>query len=968
MEDPLGPPTVVTGPEYMSALAKLGYNVETMSSSLPMMTKAANAATSLMDQQFQNNLEWNKAQAANKEAIARANQIDSVTEYNNRSLDYRLKALDQENQQRDLDLQYNKYTLDGREKGFDLQQQLLKNQADESNATIEGRIALAQAQNADQTAKAKQDAQDRLAAQNDLQPAITELDQIQPGDPDFDSKIAKWHTRHLNAITSDVTKGRIDSELQSLMRQRNTLTSVTQTAENKSEIQRLIKENHLPANANYDGVGGIYQDPQKTQLTLAQGHMSETVDTLQDIYGRLTGMGLKVPQDLLDAIDEINSFKNPEGYQRVVNNEAKSLTSNGTLRKQLQGELDDINAYLAEVAKQQAAAKLPTEKITIGKPGTIKPEITFENVRPGTESQYTGAQQQQKPAIVTEDVLKAHPELRAIVQEAYRNKTPENLKKLQDAITAATGGRGYQSGGQVGGDQFLSTTSENFLGTGSTDTVPAMLTPGEFVLSKPTVDAIGIPKLNQINQIGAQTSPSLKAIPGSPLQPDTEIAAFTGLSQPKDQVQHPDLTQTQPQTGVTPKPTPESDVVTPSAAGRLPTSNSSGYAYPDGSADVNGIDRNVWSNVMSEEGPEFSMDGKHMSVFGLWKDAPGAEGDAYRTVRQYGANSLQAYNAVTSAWNQLFLQKTKPQLLTSPGMQELVIADSQHAGGGPTLKIIQQMGGWDAINKMNPADAIRTYSGLREHLWPGNSARVDRERTWALAHDSTLSGDTGTEVAGMQTGGLVAPPTASNPNFNPAYNMQAPIQAMTGMTAGQMVGDPLQPTIDPSMIMGAPPQPDLTEGGVFPPPNRPVYMQHGGEVGGGSAGGFESELDQPGGGQQGQRHRRFHPRTAGMGGMGAQPNIPDPMQRKVAKLSQDFIGGLSSMIRSRPELGGAIMAHAKNMLAATGIGDVRTGGGGAQELFGGGTQREQPMGMNPAMLAMSGLGGEEGSSSEESYT
>jgi hypothetical protein len=95
------------------------------------------------------------------------------------------------------------------------------------------------------------------------------------------------------------------------------------------------------------------------------------------------------------------------------------------------------------------------------------------------------------------------------------------------------------------------------------------------------------------------------------------------------------------------------------------------------------------------------------------------------------------------------------------------------------------------------------------------------------------------------------------------------------------------------------------------------------------------------------------------------------MQKKVAKLSQDFISGLSSMIKSKPELGGAIMAHAKNMLAATGMGDVRTGGGGGGTegfLGGGGEQRQQPMGMNPAMLAMSGMGAGEGSSSEEAYT
>lgn len=174
---------------------------------------------------------------------------------------------------------------------------------------------------------------------------------------------------------------------------------------------------------------------------------------------------------------------------------------------------------------------------------------------------------------------------------------------------------------------------------------------------------------------------------------------------------------------------------------RYKTSNNS-YNYPDAAAvDTHGINRNVWANVMAEEGPEFGKDGSHDSVFGLWADKP-VEGEAYRIAQKYGAHSIEAYNAVVDAWTRLFLQQSKPWELSSPGMQELVIADSQHQGGQFARRIIDQMGGADAINKMNPGDAIAQYSELRKRGWPGNNRpfangatdRVTRERGWALQH------------------------------------------------------------------------------------------------------------------------------------------------------------------------------------------------------------------------------------------
>src|SRR6266404_7777351 len=106
LSDPLGPPKIVTGVDYMHALAALGYNVENMSSPLPTMTKIAQSATSLVDNQYNQAMQWQKSKADTQEAVARANNIDSQTAYNNQALDLRLKDLDLQNKQRQQGLDF----------------------------------------------------------------------------------------------------------------------------------------------------------------------------------------------------------------------------------------------------------------------------------------------------------------------------------------------------------------------------------------------------------------------------------------------------------------------------------------------------------------------------------------------------------------------------------------------------------------------------------------------------------------------------------------------------------------------------------------------------------------------------------------------------------------------------------------------------------------------------------------------
>ena len=95
---------------------------------------------------------------------------------------------------------------------------------------------------------------------------------------------------------------------------------------------------------------------------------------------------------------------------------------------------------------------------------------------------------------------------------------------------------------------------------------------------------------------------------------------------------------------------------------------------------------------------------------------------------------------MTAAWTNKFLRQSRPWELNSPGLQEMVIADSQHRGGASARAIIDRMGGYDAVNSMRPDQAIRMYSEMRAPLWPKNYGRVERERDWALTYNDQLAG------------------------------------------------------------------------------------------------------------------------------------------------------------------------------------------------------------------------------------
>jgi len=94
LHDPLGSLQFVKGTEYMDALARLGYNVENMTSPIPLMTKIAEAGSNLLDMGMQRRLENQKAQADLAYKTAQTRYTDSEAANNETLLGSRLKLLD----------------------------------------------------------------------------------------------------------------------------------------------------------------------------------------------------------------------------------------------------------------------------------------------------------------------------------------------------------------------------------------------------------------------------------------------------------------------------------------------------------------------------------------------------------------------------------------------------------------------------------------------------------------------------------------------------------------------------------------------------------------------------------------------------------------------------------------------------------------------------------------------------------
>jgi len=636
----------------MDALARLGYNRENMFSPLPMITKNIQALTSLVDENYNNQMKWQASQAQIKETLARAGNIDSQTAYNNQSLQARLKALDLENIINDNRAKVSNATIEDqiqKAKIATKQDQENLRHSENYNPIIEeeGHQKLSQAQILTEDMKSQQQ-RDR-AALDELPMALADIP-TDPSDPDFEDKLVTFYKNHPAAATNPKTSAMINLRMQAIENARNQLSSVQEANNNAKTIMAMKATGDLPGSTDVDA---LKKNPVLAHQTIVNGNVTATQRRISEI---LSAIGPTPPPELQRQVGELQNAQNrlstilgaPDGTNQIISGAwSQFFDTNGRLNPGLEADIAGIQTYAQERVKQGLAKPMSTTISVKGIEPVNPSEIRVENVPAGREAEVTRQMQ---------EALKS-PEQRA--QEAAGVQANKQVQLTSDVAKL------YQS------DSKLMDMAKEAARTGDWSKV---------------------------------TEEIRKRLPQPEAKPGT---TQTGRAGTEDQ---------------------------------LATSNND-YKFPSGAPDVMGIDRNVWANVMSEEGREFGKDGSHDSVFGLWADAPGVESAAYRAVREHGPDSLPAYNAVTSAWTQAFLSQSRPWDLNSPGLQEMVIADSQHVGGEAARRIIERMGGYPAVNAMDPAEAIRRYSELRLPIWErtNNAARVTREMHWALTHDRQLA-------------------------------------------------------------------------------------------------------------------------------------------------------------------------------------------------------------------------------------
>jgi hypothetical protein len=546
MSDPLGAPQIVTGAQYMDSLARLGYNVENMTSPLPMISKIAEAGTNLLDTAYRNNLEYQQKQSDLAYKNAQVNNLDSVTDYNNQSLQNRLKALDLDTQKRANDLTIQSNTMDDLiaqehqktthiQKLDGLQEDELSKKNDLTDITI---------------GAAKRAQQEDQAAVDDLPKALADLNNIAPGDPDYDTKMLQWHKDHSAVAVGRSTKPVIDSQIAALEATRSHLSSVQTANTNAAKLNDLISTNDLPSSTDPDQ---LKKDPVLTHQTIARGNVTRSLRETNELLNSLP-QGANLPpelqqqrRDLTNARDNLKTVLGAEDGMNQIISGAQSdyFDANGNLSAPLQGDINALKTYQAERAKQGLGKPTQTD-VTVKDPVTGE-EVKASNVpldqvetirsqlkaQPAPEAAPVPApsggqtQEDKQASADIQNLYHTDPEVKAAYQKAIRSGSKQDYSAVSNLVNrklaaakAARKPKGMQEGGIVPG-------------VGNTDSVPASLTPGEYVVPKDVVQNVGIDTLEALTgqQAAAAAQVQKTEDVSAPLQPE-KIGSPSAMTDP----------------------------------------------------------------------------------------------------------------------------------------------------------------------------------------------------------------------------------------------------------------------------------------------------------------------------------------------------------------------------------------------------------------------------------------------------
>jgi N-acetyl-anhydromuramyl-L-alanine amidase AmpD len=476
MPDPvdyLGAPKIITGTDYMHALAALGYNVENMSSPLPTMTKIAEAGTNFLDSIYNQNMKAQQSQADLKYKLAQTQELDSVTDYNNRSLDLRLADLKTQSD-------WRKQQMDFAEQAQPFKQRELERQ--------------------DQEGKLRQElfekqTNDLLQGQAALPGALQTLPDPEK-DPNFKTNFDNWQSTNAGLLARQDSIGDQARRMRDTVKTRYEGTSrFHQNLADIAEFEGYQGKGTI--NRNYDPDKMVFGNPDQAQAELVRARALDAQSELQEIL-----FDPRVPQAYRDKLNDVytyvhNFVTSDTGAQDIQKGKASDyFNPDGKLNSTARAMIDGVKA-LRETKPLEATARLPILGLT-GKVG--KGEAPYEDVK-GTQEQVQQREIEQRAQQVAEQqraaemqdvpdtpenlVDKAAHQRGEISLEELHRRVNERMKTKPSTLPGNRRIPGMQGGGLVSGAP-------------GPDQVPAMLTSGEYVIPKDAVQDIGLPTLEAL--------------------------------------------------------------------------------------------------------------------------------------------------------------------------------------------------------------------------------------------------------------------------------------------------------------------------------------------------------------------------------------------------------------------------------------------------------------------------------------
>jgi TP901 family phage tail tape measure protein len=222
--------------------------------------------------------------------------------------------------------------------------------------------------------------------------------------------------------------------------------------------------------------------PLQDQLTAQQKSLSNNQQALADAKA-----AVKIEGQTYDELqNQISAEK--EAYDVAV----AQIKVGGDVRN----SVENIRKKWVDVTRQIAAAVRTARQLREEAEIAAQSEFNDINVE-AAQGRITADTAEQKKA----DAASRRDTALAAINEARDAEIAAALSAGTQALRMAKGGliKGYRSGGMVSGMQAFSVGGKVF-GNGSRDSIPAMLTPGEFVVRKAMVKKYGSSMMDSINQ------------------------------------------------------------------------------------------------------------------------------------------------------------------------------------------------------------------------------------------------------------------------------------------------------------------------------------------------------------------------------------------------------------------------------------------------------------------------------------